>query len=127
MGRAQVAEARRQSETGSLLPVTFQFPGRLAPLARHVAVTGPFNGWDPQVHRLTLNGDGDWVITVYLPPGRVVYCFAVDGTAWLDPADQGRISNGWGSEYSIRYVGDGTETLPYNCRRTSVKRLAGTS
>jgi len=23
---------------------------------------------------------------------------------WLDPADEGRVPNGWGSEYSIRHV-----------------------
>lgn len=94
--------------TGFLLPVTFRFPGRLEPSARRVAVTGPFNRWDPRVHRLQRDGGGDWVITVYLPPGRVVYCFYVDGKPWLDPADQGRIPNGWGSEYSVRYVRDDT-------------------
>jgi hypothetical protein len=88
-----------------LIPVTFRFPGGLAPAARCVAITGAFNGWNPAVHRLHRDPDGDWMITVYLPPGRIVYCFWVDGTPWLDPADQGRIPNGWGSEYSIRYVG----------------------
>jgi len=46
-----------------------------------------------------------WATTLYLPPGRVVYCFEVDGVCWLDPHDDARIPNGWGSEYSVRFVG----------------------
>jgi hypothetical protein len=51
------------------------------------------------------SGDNGWTITVYLPPGRVVYAFSADGALWLDPEDQERVPNGWGSEYSVRYVG----------------------
>lgn len=91
--------------TTTLVPVTFKFPSRLAPQARQVAVVGPFNGWDPVAHRLTRNGDGDWSLTVYLVPGRTIYCFSVDGGMWLDPHDDGRIPNAWGTEYSVRYVG----------------------
>jgi hypothetical protein len=28
---------------------------------------------------------------------------------WLDPADEGRVPNGWGSEYSVRHVASGAE------------------
>jgi hypothetical protein len=48
--------------------------------------------------------EGDWVVKIDLPPGRTVYYFDVDGAYWLDPNDDGRIPNGWGSEYSVRYV-----------------------
>ncbi len=89
---------------GTLVPVTFRFPGALAPRARRVAVTGSFNGWNPTTHPLMQVPSGDWTLTVFLPPGRVVYCFSVDGDAWLDPGDEERIPNGWGSEYSVRYV-----------------------
>lgn len=89
---------------GTLVPVRFQFGSALAPSARWVALLGPFNGWSPEVHRLTRDPGGDWAITVYLPPGRIVYCFQVDGAHWLDPHDDGRLPNGWGSEYSVRYV-----------------------
>ena len=41
---------------------------------------------------------------MYLSPGRAVYLFSVDGVMWLDPEDDDRIPNGWGSEYSIRLV-----------------------
>ncbi len=91
-------------DRATILPVRFRLPGRLAPTARRVCVLGSFNGWSPASHPLTHTADGDWLTTIYLSPGRVVYCFDVDGIAWLDPNDEGRIPNGWGSEYSIREV-----------------------
>jgi hypothetical protein len=48
--------------------------------------------------------DGDWAITVYLAPGRIVYLFSVDRVMWLDPQDNERLANGWGSEYSVRHI-----------------------
>jgi 1,4-alpha-glucan branching enzyme len=94
----------------AVLPTVFRFPGYLAPLARRVAVVGSFNGWDRAGHKLGRKPDEDWTIIVYLPPGRVVYCFDVDGTYWPDPFADERIPNGRGSHYSVRYIrtgGDG--------------------
>ncbi len=88
----------------ALVPVVFRFPGALVPEAGRVAVVGQFNGWSPQVHLLTKAAGGDWTITIYLPPGRTLYHFSVDGAYWLDPYDEGRVPNCWGSEYSLRYV-----------------------
>lgn len=88
----------------TLVPVRFRFPARLMPTARTVSVIGSFNGWNPAVHRMQQTVDGEWTVTVYLTPGRAVYCFSVDGVMWLDPADEGRVPNGWGSEYSVRHV-----------------------
>jgi len=88
----------------TLVPVTFRFPGRLVPMARGASVIGSFNGWNPSVHRMRRTVEGDWTLTVYLTPGRAVYCFSVDGVMWLDPTDEGRVPNGWGSEYSVRHV-----------------------
>jgi len=93
-----------RSTFSSLRAVTLQFPGSLAPGARRVALVGPFNGWDSAVHPLVRTAGGDWAITIYLPPGRVTYHFDVDGVAWLDPNDDERIPNAWGSEYSVRHV-----------------------
>ena len=86
-----------------LLPVIFTFPTRLAPNARTVSLVGSFNGWNPDVHPMRRDLDY-WRITIHLSPGRMVYVFLVDGVMWLDPQDDGRIPNGWGSEYSIRHV-----------------------
>lgn len=93
----------------TLVPVTFRFPSRLAPTAAQVAVVGSFNGWDPTAHPMVRSPEGDWVRTVYLPPGRLVYGFWVDGTLWLDPNDEGRVPNAWGSEYSVRTVRPATQ------------------
>jgi 1,4-alpha-glucan branching enzyme len=90
-----------------LIPTTFKFPGGLAPGGRRVAVVGSFNGWNANAHPLVRTPDGDWMITVYLPATRIVYGFDVDGAFWLDPFDEGRLPNGWGSEYSVRSVGSG--------------------
>lgn len=91
----------------SLVPITFRFPGHLVPTARQVAVVGSFNEWDPSASRLKQTGGGDWTATILLPPGRIVYGFWVDGMMWLDPADDGREPNAWGSEFSVRYVDSG--------------------
>ena len=86
-----------------LVPVTFRFPGSLVPQARRVTVVGPFNNWRGNSHRLSRIPGGDWIITIFLPPGQVVYGFDVDGTRWPDPSED-RVSTGAGSEYSIRQV-----------------------
>jgi anti-sigma B factor antagonist len=95
-----------------LIPVTFRFHSVLAPAAQRVSLLGPFNNWTPNVHPLKRTGNGWWIVTVYFPPrGRIVYCFDVDGTIWLDPNDQGRIPNDWGSEHSVRNVPETPSTL----------------
>jgi AMP-activated protein kinase-like protein len=94
----------------TVVPVTFRFPVHLARTARTVSVVGSFNGWNPAVHPMRRAGDDDWTITVYLTPGRTVYLFVVDGVIWLDPEDDGRIPNGWGSEYSVRHVVDAEQS-----------------
>lgn len=95
-----------------IVPVAFRLPTGLVPNARRVAVCGSFNGWSADAHRLRKNVDGEWKITVYLCPSRIVYYFDVDGVPWLDPDDDGRVPNGWGSEYSVRRVGEASEAAP---------------
>ena len=91
----------------AVVPVNFFFPGMLAPLARRVAVVSSFNSWDGKAHPLTKTSNGDWSITVFLAPGRVVYRFCVDGIPWLDPGEEGRVGNASGWECSVRYVRHG--------------------
>jgi 1,4-alpha-glucan branching enzyme len=88
----------------SVVPVRFTFPGVLAPRAQRVAVVSSFNSWDAKAHTLTRTSGGDWSITVFLPPGRVVYRFCVDGIPWLDPGAESRLANASGWECSVRYV-----------------------
>ena len=96
----------------TLTPTTFRFPSVLVPTAQHISLLGPFNKWTRGVHPLASTGNGWWIVTVRLPPGRVAYCFDVDGTTWLDPNDHGRAPNGWGSEYSVRNVEPVSEPPP---------------
>jgi 1,4-alpha-glucan branching enzyme len=93
-----------------LIPTAFEFPRRLAPTARRVAIVGSFNGWDAAAHPLTKTPDGGWAITVYFPVGRVVYGFDIDGVFRPDPFDEDRMPNGRGSRYSIRYVRPNVDT-----------------
>src|SRR4029077_15478851 len=93
MGVAEMANSPRKR----IVPVTFRFPSVLAPSAERVSLLGPFNNWTRGVHALARINNGWGDRTVYLPPGaRVVYCFDVDGTIWLDPNDHARTPNGWG-------------------------------
>ena len=68
-------------------------------------MVGSFNGRDPTAHRMRRTEDDAWAITVYLAADRAVYLFSVDGVMWVDPADDERLPNGGGSEYSVRRVG----------------------
>jgi hypothetical protein len=88
----------------TLIPTAFALPRELAPAAQRVAIVGSFNGWDATAHPLTKTPDGNWVITLYFPSGRIVYGFDVDGVFRTDPFDEDRMPNGRGSAYSFRYV-----------------------
>ena len=107
----------------TLVPVVFRFPDALAPNAHQIAVLGSFNGWAPTAHPLTRTAQGNWAITIYLPPGRVLYHFSVDGTFWLDPSDEGRVPNSWGTEYSVRYVREPKQSVAHTRRRASQRAV----
>ncbi len=95
-----------------VVPVIFRLPVGLVPNARRVAVRGSFNGWSADEHVLRKSLDGEWRVTVYLCPSRIIYYFDVDGVPWLDPDDDGRVPNGWGSEHSVRRVGEAPPAPP---------------
>ena len=50
-----------------------------APKAKRVFVAGTFNNWNPSSHPLKRTGDGHWVLTLDLPPGRYEYKVVIDG------------------------------------------------
>jgi 1,4-alpha-glucan branching enzyme len=108
----------------TLVPVVFRFPVRLAPAARSVSVIGSFNRWNADAHRLRRMKDEQWEISIYLPPGRMVYLFCVDGVMWVDPEDEERLPNGWGSEYSVRRVAEGHVLPPHQRRRVGEQAVA---
>jgi hypothetical protein len=88
----------------TLRDVVFKFDGRRVPNARSVILVGSFNRWDTSVDRLTKQPDGWWTISVLLSPGEYPYLFIVDGVAWNDPEDDGRVPSEWGRELSVRLV-----------------------
>lgn len=51
----------------------------MAPKAKEVFVAGTFNEWNPRSYPLKRTGDGHWVGTLDLPPGRYEYKFVIDG------------------------------------------------
>ena len=71
---------------GVVRPLAWQFVFR-GERARHVALIGDFNGWNPKATPLTrAPGSGLWSVTVPLMPGRHTYAFMVDDTVFvLDP------------------------------------------
>jgi AMP-activated protein kinase-like protein len=78
-------------------PVTFRYP-ESAPAP--VALVGSFNHWDPGAHPLEC-ADGEWRITIYLPPGTYLYAFAIGGGIVRDP-DPSRVLRGpLSAEYSV--------------------------
>jgi len=73
-------------------------------VSQRIERTDHGHGWNPTVHPLVRSTNGDWTITVYLSPGRVIYHFDGDGAFWLDPYDDRRIRNARGSQYSVRHI-----------------------
>jgi hypothetical protein len=68
-------------------------PGRVAvqfvldaPAAAHVSVVGDFNEWNGDAAPLARAAAGQpWAAVLFLPPGRHVYAFLVDGAVRPDP------------------------------------------
>ena len=90
--------------TQGLREVGFKFDGRRIAQARSVTLVGAFNRWDASGHRLTLQANQWWTISLTLAPGRYPYLFLVDGVPWNDPQDDGRAPCEWGGSYSLRVV-----------------------
>jgi 1,4-alpha-glucan branching enzyme len=70
----------------SVLPVKANHQFRLKGFenANQVVVSGTFNEWNPEGYTLKREGN-EWVLWVYLPPGKTLYKFIVDGRWVLDP------------------------------------------
>ncbi len=79
------------------------------PPAAKVAVTGDFNGWNPEGVLLKSTGKpGLWETTLRLPPGAYSYNFIVDGNILLpDPNAPDQMPDGYGGTNSILLVKGG--------------------
>ena len=59
----------------------------VAPNARHVALVGDFNLWNPASAPMQrIAGTDEWEIDLPLPAGRHAYAFVVDGDVTADPS-----------------------------------------
>lgn len=73
-----------------------------APGARTVMLGGDFNNWDYNSTPLKKDPkDRTWKKSLFLKPGRYEYKFIVDGNWTIDPANNNRVVNTFGSENSI--------------------------
>ncbi|HTL18002.1 MAG TPA: isoamylase early set domain-containing protein [Patescibacteria group bacterium] len=73
----------------------------IAPSAKHVCLTGEFNGWDAAAHPMKRQPDGVWLLQVPLHHGHHLYRFVVDGKPELDPRAQGVARNRVGERVSL--------------------------
>ena len=73
----------------------------LRPSARQVSLCGEFNGWSPTATPMKRRNDGQWEITMALPPGHYQYKFVADGEWLADPAAQKSVGNQFGSLNSV--------------------------
>lgn len=71
------------------------------PDARNVFVAGDFNGWDSDRTQLRRGRSNIWQRDIKLRPGRYEYKFVIDGNWVLDPKNNNRVLNSFGSENSV--------------------------
>ena len=72
-------------------------------LAKKVIVTGTFNNWEQESFEMLKKGDR-WTISLYLPKGKVLYKFIVDGEWILDPDNKDWEENAEGTGNSILWI-----------------------
>jgi 1,4-alpha-glucan branching enzyme len=73
--------------------------------AKHVALIGDFNGWQPASTPMTRQPDGCWLVQLPLSVGHHHYLFLVDGKPMLDPRASGVARNEKGEKVSLLSVG----------------------
>ncbi len=71
--------------------------------AKHVIVTGSFNGWREDRYEM-IKKDGEWAYPVYLRPGKYTYKFIVDGNWMIDPANDQWEENSVGTGNSVLWI-----------------------
>jgi hypothetical protein len=75
------------------------------PHAEEVCVIGSFNNWQPGATPMRKGPDGVWTARFFLPAGRYVYKFLVDGNTRIpDPNARQREADGFGGLNSVLEV-----------------------
>lgn len=73
--------------------------------AREVFLMGDFNSWNPKAHPMKSNGNGLWVKSAIIPPGKYEYKFLIDGEWKEDPKNKQTCPNCFGTLNSILNLG----------------------
>ena len=73
--------------------------------ANSVAVIGSFNGWSPVDTSMRRSQNGQWEISLHLPPGRYAYRFLINNDEQvLDPLCSIKEPDGYGGMNSVLFV-----------------------
>lgn len=85
--------ARKADGSGEDAPRQVSF-ACVAPAAGKVSLAGTFNGWNPEALPMSKAADGEWSVSVDLPPGRHEYRFFIDDQWFCDPdcSDEGSMT-----------------------------------
>ncbi len=70
-----------------------------------VALVGDFTDWQTDRLQLKAEGDGNWRVTVKLPPGRYRFAYVVDGGEWRADAAAAPVLDDFGRPTSVMTVG----------------------
>jgi hypothetical protein len=74
--------------------------------ATDVSVVGNFNSWEPTALSDD-DGDGIWMASIPLSPGRYEYAFVIDGRWWGQDPLADEYVRSFGEYSSVRYIGGG--------------------
>ena len=70
-----------------------------------VYISGSFNNWNGEAKKLKdLEGDGEYSISLLLPPGKHEYKFVINGEWHVDPECEDWVVNEHGTLNNIVYV-----------------------
>ena len=78
--------------------VTFSFESSDA---QEVILVGDFNNWNVKKHSMKKDGNGTWVKSVIISPGKYEYKFLVDGQWKEDPQNGQTCPNCFGTYNNV--------------------------
>jgi len=77
-----------------------------APEVQQVALVGDFTDWRTDQVKLEEAGDGEWRVTMKLPPGRYRFAYVVDDGEWRADDDAAPVMDDFGRPTSILTVAE---------------------
>ena len=93
------SKSRKQPATAGRKRRDFQV--RTNP-GNEVFLSGSFNNWNREAKKLKdITGDGDYSISIFLPPGRHEYKFVINGEWQVDPECPDWVVNKYGTLNSV--------------------------